>query len=384
MTLRLQHVTFLGVPLTEEVLVEELSPAALCGALGIEGHSEAKALKRLKELPEREHRDFLQLAERLWEASRLEKEELEHLASATSIEFQKSTPKDVIALRLIQKLGVAKAAELIERALLPTQVETKGTFMSYQTPGYDLKKIQPVPFVSRLQETIRVLFSKTAGGERRVKVRAHQPMGQLVVQVFFERPDKDGREITNTNELKLKNFERSAGFTYFRLVPSGDKGLLTLRAPMTRLAQHIREALGRVLWDDPGIIPSTPARVYNLEMFKDPKVRLTPVEHASLNVSAVTLQNIEVLASTGNLIRVAARGREGDALRDFQQLAHSAPVLTQGSEVRFAELKLSYQRDGERQRSTRVRVTPTVINLDEDHLHVVEAHLRSWGILTDG
>ncbi|QAT87453.1 hypothetical protein EJ065_5923 [Corallococcus coralloides] len=383
MALRLQHITFLGLPLTEEVLLAELSPQSLGEVLEIEATTKAKVRAALDVLTPKQHRDFFQLAEWLWEASRLDKEQLEEIAVEKGVEVPRRSPKDVIALRLFRKIGHASAVKLIEDALRPTEGETKGTFVSYRTPEYDIANLQQVTFAARLQETLQSLHNRSRGREGRVKVRAHRVLGQLLVQVFFERSEKDGREITNKNHLRMRLFDRPAGFTYFRLAPRGQSCLLTLRAPSTRMGRHIREGLGHVLWNDAGKVPDVPARVYDLSVFKSPELVLTPIRHSGLDVSAAQLTNIEVLASSGNLIRVTARGTNGDALGDFRRLAREAAVLTEGSDVRLVELKLVFRQPDDRLRTTRVKVTPMALLLDEDHLGMVEAHLRHWRIFND-
>jgi hypothetical protein len=381
MTTEVFSLQWLGIPVTVEDLSEHLSLEVLSLMLSAECKSKTHAKKILAQRTLDERKKLSAHAERLWQATRLDKEELEQLAVKQRIPVNKRMKKDYIAHLLIEQIGEQAATALIEEALRPGETQRTGIFSSYQTPPIDLTALDMLKFISQMEAGIQNRLSSGRDG-RRVKVKAHYSLGHLFVHVFFERPDTDGREITDNKELLLRNYERGAGFTFFRIVAKDTGALLLLRAPQSTMGSWIRETVGGVLWHNTSAVPMIPVSLYDLNILLNPSFRPNPitVSGTDVHVSGVRLQFIEVLTSTGNLVKVSALQGSHDALRDFHALSKGAAMLANGCEVRLVELKFDCEQVGTRKRVITVQLRPNSIKLDEQYFLLVEAHLRAWGI----
>jgi hypothetical protein len=373
----------LGIPVTLEHLVEQLSLEVLTLMLAEDVKTTRVHARRLLAKRSSKERERLTvLAERLWQATRLEKEDLEELAVKHAIPVEKRMAKDLIAYRLIKQLGIDKATQLIEEALRPGEIQRTGMFSSYQAPHKVLAGIDILKFISQMEMGLQTQLSN-GRDDRKVKVTALQVLDHLVVHIFFERPNTDGREITTKKQLRMRSYERSAGSTFFRLAQGAQATTLMLRSAQSRMGGWIRQTLGGVLWSNTSAVPSSPTQVYDLNVLLRPSFRPGPISvgGTDISVNRVRLQFIEVLTSTANLVKVSALGGEHDALSDFRMLAEGAALLAKGCDVRLVELKFDCEQPGTRRRVITVQLRPDSIKLDEQYFHVVESHLRAWGLL---
>jgi hypothetical protein len=373
----------LGYVPTLDDLIGELTPSALSALLKSPMRSARTARQHVAALDNKERKALLDVAQRLVSGSRIDKEDLEEIAKSHALSFSKSTPSDVIVLQLVERLGLAKVDLLIERALKPGLIEFSGTFGAYSAPKLDLGKVDPNTFGTNLEKHLQAQLSGDKKEERKVKVRIEHLQNQLLVVVYYERPNKDGREITAKKQLRLASFKRGAGSTYFRLSPDKEGTLLTLRTPTQKLASGIRVALGSALWGNPDAIPSTAARAYNLDVFKNPDFSMPTVPVPGFEVASARLQQIEVLAATGNLLKVTATTKDQDALTDFRRLSKEAKAFTKEVQVRAVDVRISYTREGGRIRVARALLKPEAIHMSEEHFLLVDSHLHAWGITND-
>lgn len=370
----------LGYEPTLDELLGELTPSALSILLKSPMRSAKAARQHLAALGNKERKEFLDITHRLVSGSRIDKEDLEEIAKSHSINFSRSTPCDVIVLELIEKLGLTRVDSIIERALKPGAIEFSGTFGAYSAPKIDVGKLDPNTFGTTLEKQLQTQLSNDKKEERKVKVRIEHLKDQLLVVVYYERPNKDGREITARKQLRLASFKRGAGSTYFRLSPDKAGTLLTLRTPTQKLANRIRTALGSALWGNPDAIPNTAARTYNLDIFKRADFLMPTIPVPGFDIESVRLQQIEVLAATGNLLRVTATAPTQDALSDFRRLAREAKAFTKEVRVRIVDMRISYTTEGNKVRVARALLKPDAIHMSEEHFLLVDSHLQAWGV----
>ncbi|NPD27804.1 hypothetical protein [Corallococcus exiguus] len=371
----------LGYEIKLDDLLAELTIDTRSALLSAPEKISIKAVKKhVVALSPEEHKKLFLTAQMIVSGMRIEKDDLESIATQHGIPFTKTTSKDVIVFNLINKLGVTKVDALIEKALKPGEVDPKGSFGAYNAPALDIAGMDTNTFSLKLEKLLQSELPKDKGEERLVKVRIERLKDQLHVVVYYERPNEDGPEITDKKKLRIQSFKREAGSTYFRLTHSATGTVLTLRTPTQKLARTIRSALGTSLWNKADAIPDAAARAYNLAVFKNPDFSLPSVAVPGHEIKGVRVHHIEVRAATGNLLKVTAGAKEMDALADFRKLAKEARVFTKEVEVAVVDVRISYEPEGRRERVARALLHPYRIHVNEEEAHLVDAHLTAWGV----
>ncbi|NPC48988.1 hypothetical protein HPC50_18160 [Corallococcus exiguus] len=361
-------------------LLGELSTGALSALLKHPVKSWKAARQHVATLGADECTRLLLIVQRLVTGCRIDKELLEDIARTHSIPYLKATPADVIVFHLVERLGISSVDPIIEQALRPGLIEFSGTFGSFTAPKIELEKVEPNEFGTALEKHLQAMLSGSKKEDRQVKVRIERVKGGLLVVVYYERPNKDGREITAKKQLRIASFKRGAGWTYFRLSPDKKGTLLTQRTPGQKLAIGVRRALGAVLWGNPDAIPISAAHKYNLDVFKDPGFLMPAVSIPGFNVTGVRLRQIEVLSANGNLLKVTATTDAQDALSDFRRLSREAKAFTKEVEVKTVEVRISYLSDNGRTKVAKAMLKPGAIHMHEEHFLLMESHLHAWGI----
>lgn len=376
---------FLGREPNLKDLLGPLPPSVSSALLGkkVNGHKEIDVC--IRGLTASQKSEIHRYADLILHGGRMEKEALEDLAQQHNVEFEKKDSQYIIVHRIFTKIGFERLQSALTEILAPSEIETKGTFAEYKAPFIEITEAKLIAWATELETILEMLLSKGARDTRQVKVRLEwAPDGSVLVGVYYQRPDVDGKDVQRVSKSKAKQvvqkmFKRSAGDTYFVIKPGKDRSRIMFKSPDRPLARSIRTALGQTVWKSASAISETPITAYNLAVFKSPDFTL-PLAGESVGIEKAALSEINVRAVSGNLLRVKTDKRNGDALADFRSISRGARVLVEESEVESVIIKFLPQKD-KRRVLAKAKLYPNKIEIDEQHWDLVNSHLAAWGVL---
>lgn len=376
---------FLGREPSLKDLLLPLPPIVSSALLGQKISSKKEIDAVIADLSERRKLEIHRNADLILHGGRMEKEALEDLARQHNIEFSKGDSQYLIVHHLFGKIGFDRLQSALTDILAPSEIETKGTFAEYKAPLIEITETKLIAWATELESHLEHLLSNGSKDTRQVKVRLERtPDGSVIVGVYYQRPDVDGKDVQRISRSKVKQvvqkvFKRSAGDTYFVIKPGKDRTRIMFKSPDRPLAKSIRTALGQTIWKSTNAISETPLTAYNLSVFKLPDFALA-LAGDSGDIEKIALSEINVRAVSGNLLRVKTDKRNGDALTDFRSISRGARVLVEDSEVESVIIKFLPKKD-KRRVLAKAKLYPNKIEIDEQHWDLVNTHLAAWGVI---
>jgi hypothetical protein len=352
----------------------EVTASALVGAqcrtaTDADAAASGKSAEELKELVEK-----VQL---VLQGGRLDRDEIGAIAKASQVSVPARSTAHQIAFEIIAKLGMAKARSLLEEALKPGALDSSGTFTHFGAPllpdSLDVHEIS-----ARIETALEPLISMPKD-KRVVKARAEMVGPRLVVAVYFQRGDRDGRRLTSDRKLSNKAFARSAGCTWFAITNHETRSRVMFRS--SPLVDKMRAVIGEAVWGKPRAIDTKPHAEYNLAIFKKEAFKLSVEPSYIGTISKVRLTEIDINSAMGNSVRVKAPGVDGDALSDFHAISKKSDILVHRSAIQAVAVKFTVVND--KRRRPLIKITPTTLTLDEQYMDTVRAHLLHWGVLSE-
>ncbi len=367
-----------------EDLLDALPGEVACDLAGTAGKASSIAKKHVSALSGAGKRKLYGEADLVLNGARLDRDEVDSLATKHGVKSKKSDSRHAIALLLLRKLGARKTREVLEEALAPGALKHHGSFANHEAPPLNVSHVQPLTVSSSLEASLEKLLSPL-GQQRSVNVRAEVVKQRVIIGVYFERADTEGPKITSNKgnkTLTTDMFPRSAGTTYV-VIEAGKgskKSRVMFRSPSTKLARSLRPLVAQAVWKKGDAIADKPSTAYDLSVFLNSAFTLPVHKKHQSEVDKVTLKEIRVRAATGNDVNVKARGRKADALSDFRAISSRAKILTSNASVESVLVKFHDKRDGRRLIAS-AEIRPESISLDERQFELVNNHLRLWGIL---
>lgn len=332
----------------------------------------AAAVKALDKLKAKERDSTVERVRRALRARRVDRDDLEGLASTHSVAHDKKTPSDLLVLLLAEKMGAAKFDAKAEELLVPMDYLQRGTFGTFDAPVLPAN-LNAATVAHELEMAVEKHLSH-GRDKRRARVRAIASDEGFVVVVYFERPHLDGRKIDGKKHLRAEMFERPAADTFFWLHRLPGKARLVQKMGGRKLAGAIRTALGKVIWRDEMAVSGTTIAAYDLQKALAPTFVLTVISDSL--VRACALHEIELRVPSGNMVRLKASGESHDVLPDLKRFA----MVEQGAIVTSLVVKLTVDRPGGKTKMVPVTIRRSEIKLDAAYMGLVLRHLHSWGL----
>lgn len=344
--------------------------------------SEEDIKAAVEKLTEQQRKAKFEHANLVRHGVRMEKALVEELAQENGVSFAGTDHSAEIIDALINKVGIERAHELVDKKLAPHEIEPRGAISEFDTPSFDFANFDAASFVLAMEPAIEQLLSKGAKDTRKVKVRAEIVDGKLLVGIYFQRPDKDGRDIESGDKGKkvlVRSFKQGAGSTYFAIKPYKNRSRVILPSPGSSLSLKIKSALGQVAWKNAAMVPDKPATAFRLDVFKAHNFVPGVAPAYATEVEGVALSEINIRASTQNILTVKSPGKRGDALSDFRIISDGADVFVRDSKIESVMIKFFPIKD-RRKILAKARVFPDKIQVDDQRWDFVLAHLRIWGV----